>query len=243
MEVKIVIPSHKRADRVLTTSVVADPIICVPESQLIEYHERNPGVELVAHPDTVVGLTAKRQWIYEHFGNVFMLDDDVVALKKVFDDGRSITNKQMVREIIQATANAARQAGAFLFGFGKNPNPASFRSLKPISLTGYVTGCATGLLSGSRLWYNPKIRCNEDYWISCLNAYYHRIIWRDERFTFIQKDTFTNPGGLAEFRNMEAEKKDFEYLKECFGDVIQLKTDTSHRKRRHQFEKAIKLPF
>lgn len=239
----IVIPSHKRADRVLTTQVVADPIICVPESQLEAYHRHNPGIELLSHPDSVIGLTAKRQWIYEQLGDVFMLDDDIVELKRIYTDGRPIRNKQAVREIIEATADAAKRAGAYLFGFGKNPNPASYVSHKPINLTGYITGCATGLIGGSKLFYHPEIRCNEDYWISCLNAHYHRIIYQDTRFVFIQKDTFTNQGGLAEFRNLEAEEKDFELLVEHFGEVVQLKKDSAHRKRKHVFEKTMKLPI
>ena len=83
MEIKIVIPSHKRWDRILTTKVV-DAIVCIPESQEDMYKEHNPDVELVTHPDSVVGLTLKRQWIYEHFKNVLMLDDDITEFKRVY---------------------------------------------------------------------------------------------------------------------------------------------------------------
>ena len=244
MALPIVIPSHKRPEKVLTKHVVADPIICIPDSQFDEYRAHNPECELVTHPDSVKGLTLKRQWIYEHFGDVFMLDDDIKALKRVYDEqDYTVTNKQHVREIIEATAVAARQAGAYLFGFNKNPNPASYRSVKPIDLTGYITGCATGLLKGSRLFYDARINCNEDYWISCLNAYHHRIIYKDTRFVFVQGGTFTSSGGLAEFRNMKAEEDDFNYLQEMFGAVVSLKVDTNQRKRKHVFEKTMRLPF
>jgi len=243
-EVKVVIPSHKRADRIQTKHVVANAIICVPDSQKAEYMEYNSENEIITHPDSVKGLTLKRQWIYEHFGDVMMLDDDITAFRRLYTSSNYLVkNKREVWEIIQTTAQNARQAGVFLFGFNKNPSPMAYRSHKPISLTGYVTGCATGLLKGSKLYYDGRINCNEDFWISALNAHYHRMIWKDNRFTFIQKDTFVNPGGLSEFRNMEAERQDFEYLKSKFGDIIQLKKENGQRKKMHPYEKTLTLPF
>jgi hypothetical protein len=244
METAIVIPSHKRHDRVLTKKIVADAKICVPDSQLDSYKEHNPECEIVPHPDHVIGLPAKRDWIYRHFGNVFMLDDDITKLQRVYSkDSYAINDPEVVRDIILQTAEAAKQSGAFLFGFSKNPNPSAYRSQEPIRLSGYITGCATGLLAGSNLYYDTRIKCNEDYWISCLNAHFHRIIYQDTRFVFEQKATFTSRGGLAEFRNIEAEKADFELLQKTFGDCIQLKIDTAQRKRKHPFEKTLRIPF
>jgi len=244
--VKIVIPSHKRPDRVITKQVVNHAIICIPESQEAEYRAHNPETELVLHPDSVKGLTLKRQWIYEHFGNAFMLDDDIVSCKRLYagaGEPANLTDPQAVYDLIQITAQAARQAGAYLFGFNKNPNPLAFRSSKPVELTGYVTGCAHGLLAGSKLYYHPDIRCNEDYWISGLNAYHHRYIYKDTRFYFAQRDTFVNRGGLSDYRNIDAEKADFEFLRRMFGEAIQQKQDTKQRKRKHPYEKTLKLPY
>jgi hypothetical protein len=245
MEVQIVIPSHKRAGDVLTSKLVPEASICIPESQFIDYHKKMPWVKFITHPDSVVGLTRKRQWIYENVGNVFMLDDDITACRRLYTEPGEPTDLKPdeVHELIQQTAWNARKAGAFLFGFNNRPNPTMYNPMEPIQLSGYVTGCATGLLSGSRLWYNPAIQCNEDYWISLLNAYHHRTIWRDNRFAFIQKDTFTAKGGLAEFRNVEAEKADFELLKKCFGDAVELKVDTKLAKRKHPYQKTMRLSF
>ena len=80
---KIVICSHKRPARVTTQYLVKDCIIVIPESQYPEYKEANPNTEIVTHPDSVVGLPPKRQWIMDYFGDVFMLDDDLTEFKKV----------------------------------------------------------------------------------------------------------------------------------------------------------------
>lgn len=246
MEVcKVVIPSYKRATRVLTTQAVDNAIICVPESQATLYRACNLGIEIVTHPDSVVGLPLKREWIRRHFGSVFMLDDDITDLKRVYTGkGEDATvDPDVAYEIIQMTADAARQAGAYAFGFGVSPNPINYNSLSPIRMSGYLTGCAHGILSGSRLWYNPEV-FNEDYWISLLNAYEHRMIWRDERFYWAQRDTFVNPGGLSEFRNMNVEEEDFKTLQRIFGkEVVTLKKQSSTSKLKHPFQKTLKLPF
>jgi hypothetical protein len=243
--VRIIIPSHKRADKVLTANVVADAAICIPESQLEEYKKHNPRVELITHPDSVIGLPPKREWMRKEFGDIFMLDDDITELRRLYTTSNyKVNNKEVVRDIVYSTAEAAREAGVYLFGFCKDPNPLAYRPQKPISLTGFINACACGLLSGSKLYYDPVIKCAEDYWISCLNAYHHRYLWRDNRFVFLQKTTFVGSGGQAEFRNMKTEEEDLKYLVKMFGSqVIQLKGDSHLRKRVHEFEKTIKLPF
>jgi hypothetical protein len=42
---------------------------------------------------------------------------------------------------------------------------------------------------------------------------------------------------------MEAEAQDFALLKRCFGEAIQEKRDSKLAKRKHQFQKTLKLPF
>lgn len=93
-------------------------------------------------------------------------------------------------------------------------------------MSGYIMGGATGLLAGSKLWFNEEMKMGGDFWISLLNAYYHRKIWKDMRFAFTFKDTFMNPGGLSEYRNVEEEKKTFYTLRKYFGEAIRMKNDT-----------------
>lgn len=243
-EVKVVIPSHKRWDRVATICAVDNAVLCVEESQAKLYQACNPGIEIVTHPDSVKGLARKRDWIIKHFGDVFMLDDDIDTLKRVYTEKGEETDvdPDVAYDIIQATAAACRETGFFGFGFSTSPTPLHFDSLNPIRLTGYLTGCAHGVLKGSKLWYNPDIVCNEDYWISCLNAYHHRGVFKDLRFYWAQRDTFVNRGGLAEFRNLEAEEADFKLLQRVFGhDVISLRKNKGSMK--HPFQKTFKLPF
>lgn len=132
METKVVIPSHKRHDKVLTNKAVSNAIICVPESQYELYKLHNPETEIVTHSDSVVGLLPKRNWIYKHFGNVMMLDDDIDTMTRLY-----VSPKEEVKvkpatayDIIQELAYACKDAGAFLFGFNTVPNPTLWSVLE-----------------------------------------------------------------------------------------------------------------
>ena len=245
-QIEIVIPSHKRADKVSTTKIVEGCILCVPESQADQYKRYNQGVEIVAHPDDIKGLPPKLEWIRRNFTNPFFIDDDVKDFRKLYvekGEKAPIDSSTIVREIIEVTAWTARKVGAYLYGFNHSPMPEAYSGHKPFVMSGFVMGGATGLLSGSKLFWNTDMKLGGDFWISLLNAYYHRKIWKDMRYCFTFKDTFMNPGGLSEFRNIEAEKEKYEILKEYFGEAVRLKNDTNLAKRKHPWMTTLNLPF
>ena len=82
MGLTVVIPSAGRADRVRTHKAIKADVLCVPECEADAYRRRGYGVEIVTHPDTVRGLPAKRQWIADRFGDVFMVDDDIRSFRQ-----------------------------------------------------------------------------------------------------------------------------------------------------------------
>ena len=241
---KIVIPSHKRANKVSTTKIVSGCSICVPESQYEDYKKHNPGVEIIAHPDTIIGLPPKLQWIYKNYKNVFLLDDDVKEFRRVYEEDNTKVKLKPDEafEIIEMTEFLAKQAGCYLYGFSKDPNPLMYNAQKPIKLSGFVVGGATGLME-SDLNFDCSMKIKGDVFISCLNAFLYKKCWIDTRFAFTFEKTFLNSGGLTEIRNTELEKTTFLYLKKLFGDVIQKKKSTRKRGTRHDFEITIKLPY
>ncbi len=244
MEVKIVIPSHGRADRVTTIRSVSDPILCVAESQVESYREHND-CEIVVHPDDVVGLNAKRDWICAHFGDVMMLDDDITFLQRQYEIPATCANPVECREIIQATAYTASQLGVYVFGFATVSNPTYYRGSDPFRLTGFCNGCGFGLLKGSKVKFTHRrypLVAVEDFYASLLNAYYHRMAFFDMRFAFHQTKTFRNVGGQALFRTSETEKESEVALKWLFGNAVISK---KNRGRAHVNVRGVemKLPF
>jgi hypothetical protein len=77
MKIKIIIPSHKRADNVTTLKTVTGCAICVPRSQAKEYRKYNPKAEIIEHPDKLIGKAAKMNWLIQQDENMFFIDDDI----------------------------------------------------------------------------------------------------------------------------------------------------------------------
>ena len=233
MSIPIVIPSHKRHDRVFAKRLVLNPIICVAESQADLYRQYNPDCEIVAHPDDVVGLIPKRNWMARHFGELFMIDDDVHAVKNlVVEKGEPgvIRDPEKVTEIINSLYELACMLDVHLFGFTSRISPVMYDESGFYSLSKMITGCSYGVRYNKNVWWNEEIKLKEDFWISCYMKYKERRILTDLRYNFSQKSTFVNAGGLAAFRNQEEERRSILFIRKNFGDSIQLKGATNNGK-------------
>lgn len=226
MSLKIVIPSHKRADRVLSKRLVVEPILCVAESQADEYRQLNPECEIVTHPDDVIGLIPKRNWMAKHFGDLFMIDDDVHNFVKLYNEKgerAAIRNKKEITRIINELYELACLMDINLFGFTNKNTPVMYEEEKYLSLQNMITGCAYGVRYNHNVWWNEQLRLKEDFWISCWIKYNERKILTDGRYNFQQKGTFASSGGLASIRNQNEERRNILELKRYFGDAIHLK--------------------
>lgn len=222
MEIKIVIPSHLRAKNVASKTLVSDPILCVAESEKDLYSAYNPDVEIVTH--TEKGLGHIRQWIYEKFGNVFTIDDDCTKVAAIWSKNSQTLDPKQVRQLIVHSADITKELGVYMFGFALLSDPRIYHWWKPIIPTGWVTGSAHGLLKGSKIryWLPGVDLCgvNEDILASCLNAYYHRIAYIDQRYAFHTSVCSKLSGGLAEVRTNSAEEQSFLELNTLFGSAL-----------------------
>ncbi len=230
---KIIIPSHRRAATITTHRLLKNFAVCVPESQADEYRAVDGlgSAEVVTHPDSIIGLTPKLNWMLANLmddeGIVF-LDDDLAYLCRCFTTPeeaatRKITDPETIEAIIRQTYDLAASAGAFYFGWETSEATIRYYSgLEPFKLTGYINGCAKGFRRGHGLRYDERIVAKDDYDIACANALRHRICFRDTRYAFCQKATFTGAGGLSHYRNSETENRDVEILRQKYGDVIQV---------------------
>jgi hypothetical protein len=246
MNCKIVIPSHKRHDNVITTKLVNNPIICVEQSQYEIYREYNPDYEIVAHPDNIVGLIPKRNWMLDHFGDMFMMDDDLMYFNKLYielGEVSRIKNKELVNLKIQQLYELAKLTGINLFGFTKNPRPEQLNVFKPYSLSHSITGCAYGVIKSENIKWDESFKLKEDYLISCYVKYTERKILIDRKYNFAQKDTFKSSGGLAHIRNNDEELRNILRLKKYFGNVISLKKTRKSASLKKEYDVTIKFPY
>lgn len=229
-KLRIVIPSHKRHDRVIAKRLVLDPIICVAESQADLYRNFNPDCEIVTHPDDVVGLVPKRNWMARHFGNLFMLDDDVHVMKCLYSEkGETgvVHDPVRITHIIESLYEMACMLDVHLFGFTSRISPVMYDETRYFSLSNMITGCSYGVRNNKNIWWNEELRLKEDFWISCYVKYKERRILTDLRYSFSQKGTFVNSGGLAAFRNQEEEQRSIMLIRKHFGNSIHIKGPTN----------------
>lgn len=246
--IPIVIVSHKRANDVKTIKAIDNCIICVPESQSDEYKKYNPNNELLIHPNEVIGLTPKRQWILDSIGDCFQVDDDVSSINRVYlKEYKELPLKLTSNEaywLIQDFYEIAKDAGVYLFGFNNTVNPKGYSGNKPFYMNKYICGGGLGLIKSDKLFFPDfPYFVGEDYWINALNAFYHRFSLIDGRFAFQFHRTEAGKGGCADYRTMEKRKETYFYLKQKFGDAIQQKKKTTIKKIVNNWEKTLKIPY
>lgn len=247
MSTVLVCPSHGRADRVRTLEITDHDhlSLCVAKSQAPLYAERHPDVELHVHPDDVIGLASKRNWVLERFkgDDVFMVDDDILSWRHLTSVPGLLeyVRPNQVLPIVTRTFAEAADIGAYLIGYAPVADTRTFSPLKPFQFTGYVAGHASGLRAGHGLWYH--VDCiQEDWWISLLNAYFHRVCLVDHRYGAYQKATFKGIDGLGAHRTVGSERKGYDLLRRHFGSVVVHKKGTATHPAR-PWSVSMKLPY
>lgn len=243
----IIIPSAGRASAVLTR--ITGATLYVPESEADQYRANNPGHAIETHADNAhKNLAAKRQDIYQRWGSVFMADDDIAFVSRLYLPGNNrethLTPDE-IHELIQVTAHAAAAAGCYLYGFNATPNAKHYYPHKPIELTAYINACAFGLHPSKKLYFTERTTAAESHWINLLNAYMHRKAWVDMRFHFAQApgSTFYRPGGQTAHRTMETEKADTLFLRRMFGQAVRGKRARGDAAKAHPYQRSINNPL
>jgi hypothetical protein len=242
----IVCPTHGRAGEVLTLRVIPDLPLCVAESQLPLYRAAYPDQEYIVHPDTVVGISPKRQWLMDRYGDVFMIDDDIIGLHDMTvpqGERSRVTDPQKVRDVVIRAFDQAAQMGAYLVGFSPYAEPTLFRPHLPFKLVGFISGHSIGFRRGSKLWFpDTTALATDDLYISAMNAFHHRFMLQDLRYSFVNKDTWERVGGMATTRTMVKLERNAEWMKELFGDAVDLKR-AGRYELTHELQLTLKVPW
>lgn len=245
-KIKIVIPSHKRANVMTTHKLVNDPIICVEQRQVDEYKRFNPGYEIVAHPNSVVGMAAKRQWMYHHFKDLWMLDDDTTKFLRTYVETNDYEiPKDVISKVLQDIYQLALDLNIYLFGITKNPRPIQYNAHEPIDLTGIICGGCFGIRDPkkSKLYFSQDLYCYNDFFVSLLNAYHNRMCLIDRRFAFVSTTGFKAKGGNAEFRKADVREQDYKMMKRMFGEAVDIKGNRKIAKSKAEFAITAKVRF
>lgn len=218
-DVVIACPSFHRAGKVKSFGVfdAKDMVLVVHEEQLDEYRAAYPDVKLDPHPAELNGLSLVRQWMYDKYGDVFMVDDDVPHMFDYRDRATKVPPDQ-ARDVVYRLHDMAEEMGAYLYGCSEERNPLRYQPHRPFRLTGVVRGRAMGLRPGAKFFFPQDRSVDDEMCLSGLNAYFHRFVVVDERYA-MPGDEYT-PGGLAFRRSHDTLLDWVEKLKVMFGDAI-----------------------
>lgn len=247
-EIKIVIPSAGRFQKpASTTRIIDKAILCVPETQALYYKRANPGIEIVDHPEEIVGMGNKRNWICETFGDVFMMDDDLKGVQKncrPYYERNLMLPPEEAYEQVQWLGSMCRATGAVLFGWGNATNFTMFKPQEPFRLSGYINAASMGVLKNDLLRFNPDIVSANDYYISGLNAYHYRHCLKDMRFVVVQGGVRNSKGGMAGKQTDDTIRKDSLLLRKFFGEAVQAKkVNNKNYKTRNRYGRVLMIPY
>lgn len=239
MSIKIIVPSKGRASNVLTK--IDSQILCVDINEFDEYRKFND-CEIITH-NSLKNLSSIRQFLYENYKDLFMVDDDIVSVERLYNVNNQKLTEIEIKNIIDDCYYNAKNIGAKLFGFNNDPNPVHYNQHKPFMLNGYINGCAIGLIQDKHLFFNENTTACESHWINLLNAYYNRFCFIDKRFHFRQKEnsTFLLEGGQTGKRTMQTEKYDTILLKKIFGDSVVVKKEKNKTKQLHEYQRQLNI--
>jgi len=244
--IAVVCPSKGRATNVLTKKLIEDLILVVPAKEVEAYKDNNPECTVIGEPDYVKGITSSRQFVLDAFQNVFMIDDDVVSIRKNWvEKGEEylVQDPDEVRDIIQRAGDIAQDINAKMFGFANLRDPLHYVSHKPVGFTGYLNASYTGYLDGHNLAYDVSYPEGEDHYMSCLNVYKNRYMFIDHRYSFVTQGNFSAEGGC----NLDRTKEDMLLttlkLRKTFGNVIKIKKPTAGKSKLREGERTVSFPF
>jgi hypothetical protein len=246
-EPTIICPTHGRAGRVHVFDVLPDIPLCVAESQAPAYAAAHPDAELIIHPDTVVGIAPKRQWLVDRYENVMMFDDDVttiVDMQVPAGEQQRIRDPQKIRDIVHRLFDMAEGLGAYVLGLSTYADPVLYRPQNPFSLRHMVSGHCLGLRKHDQLRFPDMADLlTDDLWVSAMSAYHHRVLLTDNRYGTSVAKTWHETGGMATHRTWSRVVDNERFLTELFGEAIRRRRESARSTLSIEIQLTLQVPW
>ena len=223
-EVRFIIISRGRSATIKSHKIFPYATLVVPESQKKDYEWT--GLEIKTCDDSIIGLSLLRNWRIQNFKEeiIIMIDDDIEYCcrcdKCTYE---KIEDTETIKLVLLNAAQQAKDIGTFVFGFGQSQDVRKYNPAEPFKLTGWVGG-VIGVIGKENSFIDNKFKVDVDF---CLEALLNRrVIWKDNRFGFVQiRDR--NKGGNALYRTKELVDKEKDKLLKKWGRYIKFKSTMS----------------
>lgn len=188
--------------------------LLVPESEKELYE--HTGLEINTVPDEIIGLGPLRNWVLDNYKEhvIIMADDDISHVwinsrKK----GVKITDPETIFQLLVNTAQCAVDLRTSCFGFSQVWDVRKYNATEPFDLAGWVGG-VIGVVGRDIRFIDHMFKVDVDFCLRVLMK--DRILWKDNRFSFVQKRD-KNLGGNSLFRTAERVEKELTYLEHRWG--------------------------
>lgn len=209
LAIRTVIMSRSRARQMTTHRLFPGATLVVPETEVGDYAAF--GLETVAIPDAIHGISAVRNWIVRRFDEecVVMLDDDLGACMCMVSLKVRRLSIEETAAMVENTARCAMGAGARLFGWHQRSDPRLLQRNDPFGVHNWMGG-ALGVIGKAVRW-DELLKCKCDIDATLTELMLNRIVWHESRFCFAQERD-KNLGGNSLFRSAERIEAEKRYL-------------------------------
>jgi len=206
----VAVPSKGRAGSVKTQTVLPSCRVYVPKLEAAAY--RKMGTKnVVAVPDTVVGITPTRNWILRHCkdARVVMIDDDVRtqgytkllprnALDRRLDEPTWLAEFEKLFDLTE-------QLGLRAWGVRTDGATRSCYPYFPFRFRSYITASCMGLVNDGRTYFDESYPVKEDYELCA------RLIREDggvlsAQYLYWVNEHWSTAGGCADYRSQSMER-------------------------------------
>ena len=209
--INVIIPSYKRADRLVGRDYFHMAKYCIPKSQEEEYLKHIGADRLIVIPDECDGsIVKKRNWILQNIPRpLVMIDDDVYEisywenrkenyLRRKFDS-------QLLEEWLERGFELCEGFGCKMWGLMQNTDDRSFKENLPFSLTNIILGPFQAHTEHDLL-FDERMGTKEDYDMSLQQLNKYKKVMRWNKFAY-DCEHGDNKGGIVSYRTMEKEKE------------------------------------
>jgi len=222
----VAIPSKGRASAVKSLrQLPTSAVLFVPEAEAMAYGKCNPGVEVVAVPDSVAGITRTRNWILDNTAEprVVFVDDDLKtagwleALPFRWRVNR-LTEDELLAEWCRLF-ELTEQMQYRIWGVATNSAPRAVYPYRPFIFHTYATASCMGMLNLPGFRFDESFPVKEDYEL-CLRCIKEDGGILGARHLFWENNHWTDEGGCKDYRSAEMETDCIERLIAMYPGMI-----------------------
>lgn len=223
MEIKIYIPTYKRADKIITHKLFKNVVVVCPESQLEEYKKNigGKGVSFIACPDEIEGnIARKRNWIRDNNENKYfiMIDDDIKHFQYIEGRKQYKLEGERLYGVLENGFIMAEELGTVLWGFNLLQDPQAYRECTPFNLSRPVLGPLSCHIK-NELRYDESLSLKEDYDYSLQVLQKHHKILRMNKYSYVT-DHLVGSGGCISYRTLKKEEEQNIMLRKKWGSKV-----------------------